>query len=173
MTGIQKRTSAGTSINKTKIPTAFKQFTPSGIVLDYGCGKYIDHIKQHCFDMGAIGYLPFDPYNQEHTLNATVSDFAYNYGADMIYCCNVLNVIDANDGIRAVLTNIRDMSHERTKIIIQIYEGDKSGEGRETKKDCFQRNQPTVWYLDFVTQIWSPSRFSIIKCNNYIVIEKR
>lgn len=173
MLGNQKRTSAGTSINKNRIPTAFTKFKPSGIVLDYGCGKYINHIKNYCFNSGCLGYLPYDPYNQPYTLNKPVCDFAYNYGADMIYCCNVLNVIDSNDGIRSVLTTIRDMSHERTKIIIQIYEGNKTGEGQETKKDCFQRNQSTAYYLDFVTQIFSPSAFSIIKMSNYIIIEKR
>ena len=32
-------------------------------------------------------------------------------------------------------------------VYVTVYEGDKSGVGRETKKDCWQRNEQLIFYL--------------------------
>ena len=44
----QTFTSAGTSINRDKLPAVFRKadFT-SRAIFDYGCGKYTDHIREY------------------------------------------------------------------------------------------------------------------------------
>lgn len=169
----QKNTSANTSINKSKLPTAYKTYVPHGIVLDYGCGKYIDHIKQYCFDKGCIGYLPYDKYNQPDDINKAVLAFGRIHGADVIYCCNVLNVIDSDDAILDVLNDINTCMHLYSTAYIQIYEGDKSGIGKVTKADCYQRNEPTSEYIKFITQVFPTSMYSITKTGNILAISHR
>lgn len=169
----QKNTSANTSINKNKIPTAFKTYIPHGIVLDYGCGKYIDHIKKYCFEKGCLGYLPYDKYNQSDDVNKTVLTYGRTWGADTIYCCNVLNVIDSDDIIIDILNDINTCMHLNSVAYIQIYEGDKSGKGKVTKTDCYQRNELTKEYIKFITQVFAPTMYSITKFGNIFAISHR
>ena len=169
----QNYTSANTSINKSKLPTAYTTYKPHGIVLDYGCGKYIDHIRKYCFDCGCIGYLPFDKYNQPEDINRKVLKFGRLWGADSIYCCNVLNVIDSDDAVLDVLNDINVCMHLNSVAYIQIYEGDKSGKGKATKTDCYQRNERAEAYTKFITQVFVPSMYSITKLGNIFAISHR
>ena len=150
----QKRTSANTSVNLVKLPAAFVKVIPHGVVLDYGCGKYYDHIKRNAFGTGCIGYLPFDKYNQTAETNAQTLRFARACkGVDMVYCCNVLNVIDDAAVVQQVVRELFDLCHDGGEIVIQIYEGDKSNHGRETKPDCWQRNENTKAYGRFLNGV--------------------
>lgn len=166
-------TSANTSINKNKLPSAYRYYTPLGDVLDYGAGKYTEHICDYVHSMGAH-YYPYDPYNQSDSVNTLAFQYGERKGFDTVYCCNVLNVINCDDIIFYVCRDLLHMCKIGGRVIIQIYEGNKSGKGRETKPDCYQRNEKTTAYLwvleklayvgyDFVYQIY----------DNYIVLVKR
>lgn len=168
---VQKRTSANTSINRTKLPTAFNMLKPWGAVLDYGCGKYIDHIKAFCEENGAREYFPFDPFNRTIVENAAATMTGEMYGYDTVYCCNVLNVIDSDATVWNVVHRLYDWCRPYGRIIIQIYEGDKSGKGRETKNDCFQRNEKTADYVRFLGACQGASFTYEIK-HNCIIIRK-
>ena len=92
----QTYTSAGTSINRDKLPAVFRKasFT-SRTVFDYGCGKYIDHIRSA---LAGKQYLPYDPYNQPDPVNnasMSIVRRAMNAGTPVdVVCSNVLNVIN-------------------------------------------------------------------------------
>lgn len=146
---LQKHTSANTSVNSTKLPTAFNKYVPYGHVLDYGCGKFYERTKQHC-DKTCLSYNPYDPYNCDAVENDKSITFGKKHGYDTIFCCNVLNVIDSDSAIWSIIHNMFNMVNSGGKIYIQIYEGNKSGVSRETKKDCFQRNEPTANYFQFM-----------------------
>ena len=148
---VQKRTSANTSINRNKLPAAFQRFRPWGAVLDYGCGKYIDHIRTYCENNGAREYFPFDPFNRTMDENAAASMIGEIHGYDTIFCCNVLNVIDSGDIIWNVIYTMFNWCKHYGRIIIQIYEGDRTGKGRETKDDCYQRNEKPL----IMSAIWA------------------
>ena len=67
------------------------------------------------------------------------------------------------------------MLHEYGRIIIQIYEGDKSGIGRQTAKDCYQRNEKTEKYLGYVNKalsIFEDKPQKVKKTGNFIIIER-
>lgn len=144
----QKFTSANTSINKTKIPSAFTKFRAYGNVLDYGCGKYTAHIKDYV-NAQLASYFPYDKYNQSESVNDDALYMGRKHGYDTIYCCNVLNVIDSDDVIWGILHEMYNMLNRRSHMYIQIYEGNKSGIGKETKFDCYQRNMRTKDYDRF------------------------
>ena len=142
---LQKHTSANTSINGNKLPTAFTKCRAYGRTLDYGCGKYTNMIKLHVNEQGAK-YYPYDPYNMDEGTNEAVMYIGQKHGFDTIFCCNVLNVIDNNNVIWSILHEMFSMLNNHSKMYIQIYEGNKSGIGKETKSDCYQRNEKTVEY---------------------------
>ena len=61
-------------------------------------------------------------------------------------CSNVLNVIDNEEEIARISRIIRDLS---LCYFVTVYEGDKSGKGRVTKYDCYQRNECVKEYLKY------------------------
>lgn len=153
---LQKISSAGTSINSKKLPAIFGKIDWEGIlidfsqkklrenpsfngkpvILDYGAGKYTDHIRRFCETRGFI-YKAFDPYNG--------SDWDWDlYVPDVIVCSNVLNVIREDEVINEIHNYITSYN---CVYFITTYEGDKTGVGRATKEDCWQRNQKLSSYL--------------------------
>lgn len=142
----QNVTSANTSINKNKLPAVYKRIKlESGDrLLDYGCGRYIEHIQRHCNGYGAI-YYPYDPYNMPTENNnltlKTLSDTSATIGV----MSNVINVIDSDEAIKDAINNA--ISLIDGKLYITVYEGDKSGVGKYTKNNCFQRNMKLKDYV--------------------------
>lgn len=168
---IQRRTSANTSINKTKIPTAFTKITPSGCVCDYGCGKYVEHIRAKVLET-ASGYFPFDPCNQSCARNELARYSGERRLFDMVYMCNVLNVIDSIETIRNVVYTGYNWLRNNGKLVIQIYEGDRTGIGRQTKIDCYQRNELTSQYLRNI-YLWFGECASYDQKGNILIITKK
>lgn len=165
-------TSADTSINNVKIPAAITKYPPEigESVCDYGCGKYTEHIKAHLDD---CMYFPYDPYNQTKTVNNAARRYGCTYGYNRIYMCNVLNVIDSDDAIKDALHRAFAWLNIGGKLIIQIYEGDKSGVGRQTKTDCYQRNAKTAVYIKyFADAFYSVKNYTYKRHGNIIIVTK-
>lgn len=168
----QTHTSATTSINKTKLPAVYNRFTlaPGSVVLDYGCGRYTDHIRRHAAMQLCCAYLPFDPYNQPRKTNQKSLIKFTELTADtdlpaVVVCSNVLNVIDNDDTVQAVANHlVRLATMAGGRALVTVYEGDGSGNGRETGPDQWQRNEKIRSYLRFF-----PASARIIK--NTIVID--
>ena len=107
----QRFTSAATSINSHKLPAVYSKVKFSApVVLDIGCGKYTDHIRDRLTEQG-IDYLPYDPYNQTMSRNVISTYDAKHYietGNPLaVVCSNVLNVID-NDEIEIGRASCRE-----------------------------------------------------------------
>lgn len=66
---------------------------------------------------------------------------------DIVFCCNVLNVVE---DVQRVVDQLKDI--ETKILVIQIYEGDKSGEGKVTR-DGFQQNKKAEWYMSSLDQL--------------------
>lgn len=154
----QTYTSSATSVNKTKLPAVYRRasglFTArSPFVMDYGCGKYTDHISEFLKGYGKVLY-PYDPYNQskavnEHTLQFLNWAGAMQYEVDVV-CSNVLNVINSDDEVEKIALIINAIVQiTGGKAFITVYEGDRSGIGRRTGKDQYQRNEKLRSYLRF------------------------
>ena len=131
----QKYTSADTSINSTKLPAIYRmifgKIKETEAVLDYGCGKFFDNYNL------PKNYFGYDPFNRA---DASVLNRTY----DVSLCSNVLNVIMEKEIRLDVLRTLKGISN---KSIITIYEGNKSGIGRVTKKDCYQLNKKRCDYF--------------------------
>ena len=149
----QTYTSAGTSINARRLPAVYKRIPvrAGGTLFDLGCGKYTDHIRA---SVPGIEYLPYDPYNQPDEVNngslaGLVNAIRSGRPVDVV-CSNVLNVIDDD----AELWNTTGWIHEIIRATggtgyVTVYEGDRSGIGRQTGPDQYQRNEPLRNYLRF------------------------
>ena len=149
----QEYSSANTSINSNRLPKIYKMLdweilakhkrlglfnNGSGniVILDFGCGKYTDHIEEYCKAHGA-DYYWFDPNrNPKTNYNEPITP-------DIIICSNVLNVIKEDSIIDAIR---RDLVQFGAPYFITVYEGRKDSIGRATKKDCWQRNEPARNY---------------------------
>ena len=151
---MQTYTSKNTSINSGKLPAVYRKANLSApLVMDYGCGKYIDHIQKHVNDQHRT-YLPFDPYNQPEVRNTATATIIRNalhrkLPVDVI-CSNVLNVIDDDMTVCEIAQLIENIVTESGGTgYITVYEGNRSGTGKRTGSDQYQRNEPLRNYLRF------------------------
>jgi len=141
----QSYTSRNTSINSRKLPMIYNRAAKhiTGKVLDYGCGKYTALIAEHAKKNG-FAWSGYDKYNQTAEQNA----HAFRK-ADIVISSNVLNVIKEQE-VRAEV--LQKMAKRGNKLLITVYEGDKSGKGRRSQADCWQENRKTADYLAEVEQ---------------------
>ena len=145
----QTFTSAMTSINSSRLPAIYRAYGIHGDIFDYGCGRYTDHIEDAVKAAG-YKYFCYDKYNRSSADNAAAFAAIESANIDYVFCSNVLNVIDDDETIAMIakeLVSIAAAHHAR--VVITVYEGDKSGIGRPTKIDCYQRNEKLAAYKRF------------------------
>lgn len=168
----QKYSSAATSINS--LNGAYKQIVgkyPVGTsILDIGCGKY-DTNKQFSNENG-FTWFGIDPYNRTEIYNTESIRAMYDYCEypDIIMLNNVLNVIAETNVLMDVLGQVYDYAADDTDIYITIYEGDKSGIGRETTKG-YQRNWKLIKYADYILEFFDVADIikpNILKCRKVV-----
>lgn len=165
-TDAQVITSKNTSINSSKLPAVYNKIdwdalmidwmvqnggeNPIGIILDYGCGRYTQHIQDFVNSKGFY-YIGFDPYWNKIDFMSEIDQISKINGGGVvaIICSNVLNVIPWWAGVKGVDAILKSLafSYANKRLFTTVYEGDKSHIGRETKKDCWQWNRPIESYL--------------------------
>lgn len=138
---MQKFTSANTSLNQLPCTHKIVAQEKFSTLLDYGCGKF-DTFKQHVQSLGKK-YFGYDKFNRSEEENK----IAMQSTPDLITCNNVLNVIESDEVVESI---VKDLASYGVKTIICVYEGNRSGEGKTTKKDCYQRNQKAVEYTPVI-----------------------
>lgn len=139
----QKYSSKDTSINSTKLPAIYnlrsKQLRERKI-LDIGGGKY-DIAKTWGNENGSQVNI-YDKFNrsEEENIEAlSVQDY------DVAILSNVLNVICEAE----IRRDLVKLATEKAPITyITVYEGNKTGIGKVSKKDCWQENRKTKDYVD-------------------------
>ena len=135
----QEFTSAGTSINSSKLPAIYRKVPyTDGTVLDYGCGRFFENYNLPENVKG------FDPYNYPVT-----SNLERHY--DKVFCSNVLNVIKEREIRLGLLETLKTLG---SVVYITVYEGDGSGTGKVTKKDCYQLNRKARDYIGEISEIF-------------------
>lgn len=148
----QTYTSARTSMNAHKLPKVYSSIPAPArhsLLFDYGSGKFTDHIRDA---FPGVVYLPYDPYNQPDDVNATSLTYLANAMHTRfpvtVVCSNVLNVIDDDAEVAAIAARIV-VAVVRTggTGYVTVYAGDRSGKGRQTGPDQYQRNEPLEAYL--------------------------
>lgn len=160
---MQKHSSKNTSVNTTRLPAVYNKIYwgpyENYHIFDIGCGqlKTQQIIQEFLEDHGVKHFYPWDPYHK-CLGNKIKTVTAMNNGdtKKVIICSCVLNVIDDDEALNNLIAFICDMSviqepngiYRMNPVYIAVYEGNKSGVGRETKKDCWQRNERLAAYLD-------------------------
>lgn len=135
--------------------------------LDYGGGRF-DTSTKFLAEAGITNYV-YDPYNRspEHNTAALAREFS------SVTLLNVLNVIeDRSERIEV----IRD-AYNRLKagvLIIQIYEGNRSGVGKITKSKTYQHNHRLNDYRDEIKEAlpWYKMIWERIDKYHIIIISK-
>lgn len=157
---MQNYTSANTSINSTKLPrlyTLAEDTIKGKKVIDYGCGKFFDSYLDKV-DADLYGY---DPYNRNDE-----SVLADDY--DVAICSNVLNVIDDFAARAEVLGMLRSLA---PTVLISVYEGNRSGIGKATKKDCYQLNRSCGDYIPELVAVFGKGNVTFkrgyFECRGY------
>lgn len=164
-------TSKNTSINKDKVPAIYSTLAKHGFcgthIFDVGCGKYTKHIKEFAKENCICTYWHgFDPYNQSREHNEKVTAIAYeellalDMNPNMFVSSNVLNVIKGSNGQREYLVSIFRMMKDIDECYITVYEGNRSGIGKITRKDCWQENKKLKEYFDLVVTAYRDTHIS-------------
>ena len=146
----QEFTSKNTSVNKAKLPAIYnklnweiiketdKIYFVNDWVIDYGCGKYVDHIKSFLINKGFY-FMGYDLYNQPMDKNQeTIETLESSTPIGVIICSNLLCVIKEDEIVQQIVNQV---TATRQPYFFTVYEGDKSGVGKQTGEDQWQRNQ--------------------------------
>jgi hypothetical protein len=147
----QTATSKATSINSKRLPAIYGKINLHGVsrIVDYGCGRYIEHIRANIDPM--TQYLPFDPFNQPDEINMATRNACADGAQGIGIISNVLNVIDDDLAVENVIDDCLRLTNGGM-LYITVYEGDRSGVGRYTGADSYQRNmtvkQWEKWLLE-------------------------
>lgn len=163
----QRFTSAETSINSKKLPRGYKYAgIPAGaVVVDYGCGRHVQHLNDEAARRGWTWY-GYDPFNRSETENRPAVDVIGAGNADYVLCCNVLNVIDddgaVNDVIRAAVSACK------VAAVFTVYEGNRTGTGKQTGRDSWQRNERLAAYVDRI----KAAGYNVTRKGEYIVVSR-
>ena len=148
---MQKYTSKNTSVNTKVLPAVYNKvcwdkFTAGARVLDWGCGKDTTLVKNILSKHGLV-HIGYDPNWGSEENNSIAQSLLGT--ADVFVCSNVLNVIDDDN----VITDICHKAEQHKYFFITVYEGDRSGVGKRSKEDCYQRNaKPNAYIQYFSTQ---------------------
>ncbi len=149
----QEYSSKNTSINKNKLPAIYNRInwnklmedwktnhnSEKPIVLDYGCGRYIEHIQKFVEDLG-FEYVGYDLYWRNEV-------DIHECKPAVVICSNVLNVIKEAQIVRSIMLTLYEYN---VPYYITVYEGDGKENGKVTSKTSYQRNEPINNYADLV-----------------------
>ena len=172
----QEFTGKKTSINTKKLPAIYSKLNLEKLrgktIFDFGAGKpETCQIIRNEFWKYRIEHIPYDKYNLPEAVNR--HNLASALTADVFICSNVLNVIKEDDIIQSIIETIAYKSLKNTNRIehkpffVTIYDGDKSGIGRQSQDDCWQRNQKLQSYLDdFNWGFMYPVKYKGVITNN-------
>lgn len=166
---MQNCTSKNTSINSKKLPAIYGKLNydlinkKSADIIDYGCGRYPELIESFLKNKftGCSNYIPYDPY-----WFPRFKDVISPLPNDIFVCSNVLNVIDDDNIVKDICTK----ASWYPAFAITIYEGDKTGIGKVSKKDCYQRNQKIKDYLQYFPSWCHPVIYKNVITNDKNII---
>ena len=142
----------------TSIKNLASTFTKFGLkatdrVLDWGGGQY--DIAKKAVEHGYPGIKieVVDAFNRTKSHNDRIlNEYAEN-PATVLTINNVLNVIKETSIIEDVIRESKEYLAEDCFCYINIYEGDKTGNGKATPKG-WQNNQPAEWYKQFAEKYY-------------------
>jgi hypothetical protein len=170
--------SAETSLNQ--IPSTFKVvngmngWVPGTINADIGGGKEfsVDGAVTHKFTVAlksvGVTNIVYDPFNRTTAHNTAAAQTIRDGKADTATVNNVLNVIQEPTIRARVIMQAHNAVKDGGTAYFLIYQGDKSGQGRDTKKGRWQNNMAANEYVGEVSRFFS----HVTKKGNLIIGRK-
>lgn len=169
-----------TSLNQ--IPSTFKTvdilhgWKEGTVNLDIGGGRtfMVDGVDVHKFTTALrarnIRNLVFDPFNRTFEHNSAVSQEVKKNGADTVTVNNVLNVIsDVTNRYRVIKQAYAALkTGPENHAYFLIYEGDKSGQGKDKGQGRYQNNMKTVDYISEIHTLFP----KVFRKGNLIIAQK-
>lgn len=144
-----KVSTINTSLNQ--LPAIFNkfQFDSNTKIINFGCGRYPDNVT--VLYPNVVNYDPLydNKYDQKSKVTTDIEEvltFANDNENVVVMCANVLNVL-TDTQLDEVFDWFSIMYQLNCKIIISVYEGNKTGVQKSTTKG-YQRNERTKEYLN-------------------------
>lgn len=120
-------------------------------IVDYGAGRY-NAGESFLMNRHNIPVFSYDPYNRPREENKFTAEIMKAGYCPIVICANVLNVINDDDAIREILSNIRRAIRNVNGVaLFTVYEGNKSGIDTITKAG-YQRNARTSEYIPILRE---------------------
>lgn len=162
----QEYTSAKTSLNQ--LPSLIKSVAWANIEshFDIGSGRFYENLLNYTKTF-KIDSLVYDPYNIPEEINTKNLQIALESKVDCVTCCNVLNVIKEESCRKEIYNLAKSVLKENGFFCIGVYEGNRSGVGKETLTNSWQNNRPIKDYLEEVKEVFPNS---VLK-RGYIIAE--
>lgn len=166
---VQKFTSASTCLNQVpaghkliKLIDGYGRYN-----IDIGGGKFQTYTS--ALEKEEVINKVYDPMNRPPEDNNAVMLFAKEIGGyDTATCHNVLNVIDCPISRNSVIKLAYDLVKYSGVAYFTTYEGDGSGVGSQSKRDCWQNNLKTIKYVAEIKEVFP----SVSRKGKLIVAEK-
>lgn len=151
--GEQSISSADTSLRQ--VPALLKSnlldIGPDHRNLDIGGGRY-DLGTEHLASRGVESHV-YDPYNRSDEHNEKVLQKFADKPADSVTAANVLNVIKEPEHRLGVIKKAHQYLHPKGKAYFDIYEGNRTGIGKETSKG-YQNNKKAAEYHSEIASVF-------------------
>lgn len=184
-------TSKNTSVNSKQVPAIYnklnwhaltnrhfdsKGYNSTFYIFDIGCGRNPFIIENYLMKklwtiQRQVRYLPFDPYWLDDAHNYVSLETWYNNRGSIgcIICSNVLNVIQDDKHMMQLLNTMhKEWQYNEVPYFITVYEGDKTGTGKLTKQDCWQRNMRAKNYVNLTGDAFYEGIHKEVICPNAV-----
>ncbi len=161
----QKFDSGNTS--RPQIAAGFKKidFKPGTVNLDLGGGKF-DQGTEYLEEKGVTNLI-FDPVNRASEHNRKIYEAVKNGGVDTVTCNNVLNVIAESNARSNIILQCAKALKPGGVAYFTVWEGDGSGNSRQSSDTSWQEHRKTADYLDEIKQ-----HFADVSLKNKVITAK-
>ncbi len=174
----QEFDSGATSLNQ--VPSTFKVvdslhgWVSGSVNADIGGGKAfkVDDVDMHKFtdalrSRGVINVV-YDPYNRTSSHNVEAIEKIKDGQSDTTTVNNVLNVIKEPEIRQKVIHQAFNALKPGGTSYFLIYEGNRTGEGKDTGKGRWQNNMSAVHYMPEISHFYR----HVTKKGNLIIAKK-
>lgn len=155
----QSLTSKNTSINSRLLPKIYQLvaeregFKPGEFNLDIGGGRFDNFSEKLADEHGTINLI-YDPFNRSEKHNEGVLKASSKIPVATVTCSNVLNVIKEDKIREDLIRSAYNVLEPDGVAYFTIYEGDRTGEGRQTGPDQYQLNRTTKSYIPDLEEVF-------------------
>lgn len=139
---------------------------------DLGGGMH-DNTVEYMEGIG-VEHVVYDPFNRSDEYNSASVAKIRNGQADTVTINNTLNVVKEPELRRQLLMEAENALKPGGQLYIQIYEGDGSGVGRNTKGDIWQENRKATSFLTEIKTIFPNAeiKYGLISAQKFITAVK-